>query len=61
VGRRAGQRALPATATGLPKESVANVSQLIALDKSLLTDRTGKLSRTRLESVLSGIDIVLGR
>ena len=48
-------------ATGLPKESVANVSQVVALDKALLTDRTGRLSRARLESVLSGIDVVLGR
>jgi mRNA interferase MazF len=48
-------------ATGLPKASVANVSQVVTLDKALLTDRTGKLSRARLESVLSGIDVVLGR
>lgn len=48
-------------ATGLPKESVANVSLVVALDKSLLTDRVGKLSRARLESVLSGIDVILGR
>ena len=51
----------PPAATGLPKESVANVSQVVALDKALLTERTGKLSRARLESVLSGIDVVLGR
>lgn len=43
------------------KESVANVSQIVTLDKSLLTERTGKLSRSRLESILSGIDVVLGR
>lgn len=52
---------LPATATGLPKDSVANVSQLVALDRLLLTERTGRLSRARLESVLSGIDLILGR
>jgi len=51
----------PTRATGLPKASVANVSQLVALDKSLLTARTGGLSRARLETVLSGIDVVLGR
>jgi mRNA interferase MazF len=49
------------TATGLPKDSVANVSLIVTLDKSLLTDRVGKLSRARLESVLSGIDVILGR
>ena len=47
--------------TGLPKESVANVSQLVALDRTLLTERTGKLPRTQLDLVLSGIDVVLGR
>jgi mRNA interferase MazF len=52
---------LPSSVTGLPKESVANVSQLVALDKADLTERTGKLSRSKLELVLSGIDVVLGR
>jgi mRNA interferase MazF len=52
---------LQASATGLPKESVANVSQLVTLDKADLTERTGKLSRSKLEVVLSGIDVVLGR
>ena len=52
---------LPASVTGLPKESVANVSQLVTLDKSDLTERVGKLARSKLELVLSGIDVVLGR
>ncbi|KRT75857.1 MAG: transcriptional modulator of MazE/toxin MazF, mRNA interferase [Armatimonadetes bacterium CSP1-3] len=47
--------------TGLPKESVANVSQLVTLDKTDLTERTGKLPRSKLRLVLSGIDVVLGR
>jgi mRNA interferase MazF len=56
-----GNLRLPASAIGLPKESVANVSQLVALDKTDLTERTGELARSRLELVLSGIDVVLGR
>ena len=48
-------------ATGLAKESVANVSQVVTLDKTDLTERTGKLSRSKLELVLAGIDVVLGR
>jgi len=52
---------LSSSATGLPRESVANVSQLVTLDKTALTERTGKLSRPKLELVLSGIDAVLGR
>ena len=56
-----GNVSLSSSATGLPKESVANVSQLVTLDKTALTERTGKLSRSKLELVLSGIDAVLGR
>jgi mRNA interferase MazF len=47
--------------TGLPKDSVANVSQLIALDKSVLTERAGRLRAAKTELVLSGIDVILGR
>lgn len=52
---------LKSRATGLPKESVANVSQIVTLDKATLTERTGKLSTATLELLLSGIDVVLGR
>lgn len=47
--------------TGLPKDSVANVSQIVSLDKTLLTKRSGKLPRSQLGLVLSGIEVVLGR
>lgn len=56
-----GNVSLAAAATSLPKDSVANVSQLIALDKSLLTERVAKLPRAKVDLLLSGIDIVLGR
>jgi mRNA interferase MazF len=52
---------LKAKWTGLPKDSVANVSPIVALDKEQLTERSGKLPRRQLEAVLSGIDVVLGR
>ena len=47
--------------TGLPKESVANVSLVVSLDKDQLTGRAGKLPKRQLEAVLSGIDVILGR
>jgi mRNA interferase MazF len=47
--------------TALPKDSVANVSQIVALDKSLLTDRVGRLPESKLLLILSGIDVLLGR
>jgi mRNA interferase MazF len=56
-----GNVSLSARLTGLPKDSVANVSQIVALDKELLTELAGKLQRGRLELLLAGIDVVLGR
>ena len=52
---------LSARATGLPKDSVANVSQIISLDKTVLTDQAGRLSLSKISLLLSGIDVVLGR
>jgi mRNA interferase MazF len=52
---------LPARLTGLSKDSVANVSQIVTLDKHLLTERMGKLPRAKLELVFSGVDVVLER
>ena len=52
---------LPHRSTGLTKDSVANVSQLITLDKQQLTERVGKLTKAQLNLVLTGIDVVLGR
>jgi len=52
---------LPARATRLPKDSVANVSQLLTLDRGLLAEHVAKLSQRRVETILSGIDVVLGR
>ena len=56
-----GNVVLRANVTGLPKDSVANVSQLVTLDKASLTERLGKLSSKKLELVLFGIDVVLAR
>jgi mRNA interferase MazF len=47
--------------TGLPKEPVANVSHLISLDKSILRERVGKLSHTKIDLIMRGIDVILGR
>jgi mRNA interferase MazF len=52
---------LPKSETGLPQDSVANVSLIVALDKQLLTDRVRKVPRRRFDLVLAGIDTVLGR
>jgi mRNA interferase MazF len=52
---------LTARSTGLPRDSVANVSQVVTLDRAVLAERVGKLSRPKLDLVLAGIDVVLGR
>jgi mRNA interferase MazF len=52
---------LTARSTGLPRDSVANVSQVVTLDRSVLAERVGRLSRPKLDLVLVGLDVVLGR
>ncbi len=44
---------------GLKKESVINVSQIITLDKSCLTERTGKLSVSQRQELSEGLKLVL--
>jgi mRNA interferase MazF len=56
-----GNVSLSARAAGLPKDSVANVSQIVTVDRGILVERAGKISRSKLELILAGIDIVLGR
>ena len=56
-----GNVALAARLTGLPRDSVANVSAIVALDRALLTERVGRLSRAKVELLLAGIDVILGR
>jgi mRNA interferase MazF len=52
---------LRARHTGLPKDSVANVSLIVSIDKDLLSQRMGKLTPSNLQLVLAGIDIILGK
>jgi mRNA interferase MazF len=56
-----GNTVLPAKLTGLAKDSVANATQIIAIDRGLLVKRTGKLPPRHFAQVLAGIDVVLGR
>ncbi len=50
-----------ARATGLPRDSVANVSLLLALDRKMLEERAGMISERQLDQLLIGVDMVLGR
>ncbi len=50
---------LPRHVTGLPKDSVANISQVITLDKNFLTERSGSLSSPVLQQIETGLRLVL--
>ena len=52
---------LPKSETGLPQDSVANISLIVALDRQVLTDRVRKIPHRRFDLILAGIDILLGR
>ena len=52
---------LTAAASGLDRDSVANVSLIVAIDKVQLIERVGKVTAGKLERVLAGVDVVLGR
>ena len=52
---------LNAKSTNLPKDSVANVSLLTSIDREVLNERVGRLTKTELELILGGVSLVLGR
>ena len=45
--------------SGLPRNSVVNVSQLITVDKSFFAEKAGSVSALKLKEVESGIRLVL--
>jgi mRNA interferase MazF len=51
---------LSPTDSGLAKPSVANVSQLLTIDKSFLFKRVGRLSSAVFQQVEDGLRLVLG-
>ena len=51
---------IPAKAAGLPKDSIANVSQVITVDRDFLTEPVGRLRGPLLKMVESGLRLVLG-
>ena len=52
---------LSAKHTGLDRDSVANVSQLVTIDKRQLTERIGSIPKRQMEAIFSGIDLIMGR
>ena len=50
---------IPSRAAGLSRDSVANVSQVITVDRSALTERVGRLPRSLMEQVEDGLRLAL--
>jgi len=50
---------LPAKATGLPKDSVANVSQVVTVDRDFLLERAGRVRGQLLKDLDKGLRLVL--
>jgi mRNA interferase MazF len=50
---------VPKPSSGLPKDSVANVSQVVTLDRDFLTERTGKVPARIMAAVDAGLKLVL--
>ena len=50
---------VPKRESGLPKDSVANVSQVVTVDRTDLTERAGKVTGEILDAVAAGLRLVL--
>ena len=50
---------VPARGAGLPRESVANVSQVLTVDKDDLIEHAGQLRSATLEALAIGLRLVL--
>jgi mRNA interferase MazF len=50
---------VPKRTAGLPKDSVANVSQVLTVDRDILAEKAGKLSGDILSAVDAGLRLVL--
>jgi mRNA interferase MazF len=54
-----GNVSLPAISTGLPKDSVANVSQVITIDKDFLVERCKRLPAQLIKEIDEGLRLSL--
>jgi mRNA interferase MazF len=60
LATRPGNVFLPAVATGLPRDSVVNVTALVTLNKSDLSDRAGQAPANLMQDADRGLRRVLG-
>ena len=56
-----GNVALKKGDANLPKASVVNISQILTIDKTELTERIGKLPAMEVDAIRSGLDVLFER
>jgi mRNA interferase MazF len=59
LARSPGNVLLSSRKTGLPKDSVANVSQVLTIDKSFLTERIGSIPGNLQDEIDEGLRMIL--
>lgn len=59
IALRPGNVLLPASHTGLPRDSAVNISQMLTINKSRLIERVGTLSHRYLQQIDDGLRLVL--
>ena len=59
LAKAPGNVLLSAKDSGLKKDSVVNVSQVITVDKAFLTEKIGKLSSQTIETVNNGLRLTM--
>jgi mRNA interferase MazF len=60
LARAPGNVALPAQISGLPRDSLANVSQIVTLDKTFLVERCAQLPSEWIRRIEAGLRLALG-
>ena len=51
---------LPGSETGLPRDSVANVTRLVTLDEDYLAERSGQIPQALMSRIEAGLRLVMG-
>lgn len=59
IAKAEGNLLITPNQSGLPKESVINVSQLLTIDKSILIEYVSTLPESKMEQVNEGLRLVL--
>ena len=59
LARAPGNVVLPAQVSGLPQDSVANVSQIVTLDKTFLVERCVRLPEEMIQQIEDSLRLVL--